>query len=213
MQFSTWSHCESVSFPSVETLGSCYLQQYCHSYISPENLLAFLTAELLIHLNFCEWSDMCDCIFCHCSLHTSVFLTDKFIVRCISLSTTSTERSQDSAVGRTTGYGLDDRGVGVRVPVGSRIFSSPRRPDQLWGPPSLYPIGAGDLSLGVKRPGREVDHSPLTNTEVKKMWIYTSTPIRLHGVVLNYLSTGTALLFTASTESGCNELVKKKTKI
>jgi hypothetical protein len=25
------------------------------------------------------------------------------------------------------------------------------------------------------------------------MWIYTSTPIRLHGVVLNYLSTGTTL--------------------
>jgi hypothetical protein len=29
-----------------------------------------------------------------------------------------------------TGYGLDDRGVGVRVPVGSRIFSSPRRSDR-----------------------------------------------------------------------------------
>jgi hypothetical protein len=27
-----------------------------------------------------------------------------------------------------TGYVLDDRGVGVRVPVGSRIFSSPHRP-------------------------------------------------------------------------------------
>jgi hypothetical protein len=28
-------------------------------------------------------------------------------------------------------YGLDDLGVGVRVPVGSRIFSSPDRPDRL----------------------------------------------------------------------------------
>jgi hypothetical protein len=35
------------------------------------------------------------------------------------------------------GYRLDGRGVGVRVPVGSRIFSSPGRPEQLWGPPSL----------------------------------------------------------------------------
>jgi hypothetical protein len=43
-------------------------------------------------------------------------------------------RSLDSAVGITTGYGLDDRGVGVRVPVGSGFFSSPRRPDWLWGP-------------------------------------------------------------------------------
>jgi hypothetical protein len=40
-----------------------------------------------------------------------------------------------------TGYGLDDRGVGVRVPVGSRIFSSPRRPDRLWGPISLLTNG------------------------------------------------------------------------
>jgi hypothetical protein len=37
-------------------------------------------------------------------------------------------------------YGLDERGVGVRVPVGSRIFSS-RRPHQLWGPPSLLSNG------------------------------------------------------------------------
>jgi hypothetical protein len=29
---------------------------------------------------------------------------------------------------------------------------------------------------GVKRLGREDDHSPLASAEVKKMWIYTSTP-------------------------------------
>jgi hypothetical protein len=46
-------------------------------------------------------------------------------------------RSRDSVVGIATGYGLDERGVGVRVPVGSRIFSSPIRPDRLWGPPNL----------------------------------------------------------------------------
>jgi hypothetical protein len=44
----------------------------------------------------------------------------------------------------------------------------------------------GTLSQGVKRPRREADHSPRTNAEVKKVWIYTSTPpIRLHIVVLN----------------------------
>jgi hypothetical protein len=32
------------------------------------------------------------------------------------------------------------------------------------------------FSLGVKRQVREADHSPPTNAEVKKMWIYTSTP-------------------------------------
>jgi hypothetical protein len=43
--------------------------------------------------------------------------------------------SRDSAVDIATGYGLDDRGVGVWVPVRSRIFSSLRRPDRLWTPP------------------------------------------------------------------------------
>jgi hypothetical protein len=48
--------------------------------------------------------------------------------------------SRDSSVGIATDYGPDDQGVGVRVPVGSRIFSS-RCPDRLWGPHSLLPNG------------------------------------------------------------------------
>jgi hypothetical protein len=42
-----------------------------------------------------------------------------------------------SVVGVATGYGLDDRGIGVRVLVVSRIFSSPRHPGRLWGPPNF----------------------------------------------------------------------------
>jgi hypothetical protein len=38
--------------------------------------------------------------------------------------------SRDSSVGIAIGYGLDDRGVGVRVQVGARIFSCPRCPDR-----------------------------------------------------------------------------------
>jgi hypothetical protein len=55
-----------------------------------------------------------------------------------------------------------------RVPVGKIIFSSPRRPDRFWGPPSLLPNGYRGLSPGVKLQGREADHSPQTNAEVKK---------------------------------------------
>jgi hypothetical protein len=47
----------------------------------------------------------------------------------------------DSVVIIATGYGLDDQGVGVRVPVGARIFTSPCRPDLLWGPPNLLSNG------------------------------------------------------------------------
>jgi hypothetical protein len=49
--------------------------------------------------------------------------------------------SCDSAVSKATGYGLDDGGFGVWVLVGSRIFSSPHRPDQFWGPTSLLSTG------------------------------------------------------------------------
>jgi hypothetical protein len=45
-------------------------------------------------------------------------------------------RSRDRAVGIATDYGLDDQEVGVRVPEGLRMFSSPCSPDRLWGPPS-----------------------------------------------------------------------------
>jgi hypothetical protein len=50
-------------------------------------------------------------------------------------------KNRDSVVSIATGYGLDDQGVGVRVPVGSRIFFSPCRPDRLWGPPNLLSNG------------------------------------------------------------------------
>jgi hypothetical protein len=83
--------------------------------------------------------------------------------------------SRDSVVGIATDYGLHDLGVGVRVPVGSRAFSpasrpalGPTQPPIQWVPGSLSPV--------VKRQGREADHSPATSAEVKKIWIYTSTP-------------------------------------
>jgi hypothetical protein len=70
----------------------------------------------------------------------------------------------------------------------SRPALGPTQPPIQWVP--------GARSPGVKREGREADYSPPINAEVKKTWVYTSTPpIRLHSVVLNYLSTGTALLF------------------
>jgi hypothetical protein len=85
------------------------------------------------------------------------------------------QRGRNSAIGMMTSYGLDDRGVRVRVPVGARIFSASSRP--VLGPtqPPIQWVPRA-LSPGVKRQGREVDHSLPASAEVKKMWIYTSTP-------------------------------------
>jgi hypothetical protein len=35
---------------------------------------------------------------------------------------------------------------------------------------------SGALTLGIKRPGREADHSPPSSSEIKIVWSYTSTP-------------------------------------
>jgi hypothetical protein len=52
----------------------------------------------------------------------------------------------------------------------SKHYSSPPRPEQFWSPPTQPPIQwwPGTLSLAVKRPGREADHSPPTSAEVKE---------------------------------------------
>jgi hypothetical protein len=68
-------------------------------------------------------------------------------------------RTRDNAVGIATGYGLHDRGVGVRVPVVSPPIQWVRRVP----------------SSGVKQPGSEADRSHPATTNVKKTWIYTST--------------------------------------
>jgi hypothetical protein len=73
-----------------------------------------------------------------------------------------------SVVGIETGYGLDGREVGVRVPVGLRILTSPYCPDRHWGVHNFVSNGYWGLLPGVKRPGREADHSPQTNAGVKR---------------------------------------------
>jgi hypothetical protein len=51
----------------------------------------------------------------------------------------------------------------------SRPALGPTQPPIQWVPVVFSP--------GVKRPGREADYSPPTSAEVKKTWIYTSTPL------------------------------------
>jgi hypothetical protein len=42
--------------------------------------------------------------------------------------------------------------------------------------PASYPVGKVAISLGLKRPGREADHSSPSRVEVKNTCRYTSTP-------------------------------------
>jgi hypothetical protein len=42
----------------------------------------------------------------------------------------------------------------------------------------------GGFSPDVKQPAHEVDHSPPTSVEVKKMWVYTPTPPYTHDLSL-----------------------------
>jgi hypothetical protein len=72
------------------------------------------------------------------------------------------------------GYGLDDRRFESRQGLGIFLFTTASRtalePTQ---PPIQWVPGA--LSLGVKRPGCEAEHSPPSSAEVNA-WSYTSTP-------------------------------------
>jgi hypothetical protein len=49
----------------------------------------------------------------------------------------------------------------------SFIFTSHR--PSLGSHPAYYPMGTGGFFPGIKRPGREADHSPPASAEVKKM--------------------------------------------
>jgi hypothetical protein len=81
----------------------------------------------------------------------------------------------DGVVGIATGYGLDDRESELSpgrikniLVTSSRPVLGPTQPPIQWVPGTLFP--------GVKRPGLEADHSPPASAEVKKTWLYTSTP-------------------------------------
>jgi len=49
--------------------------------------------------------------------------------------------------------------------------------------PISYSVGTGFLLRGLKKSGREINHSPQSCAEFKNEWSYTSaSPMCLHGV-------------------------------
>jgi hypothetical protein len=65
------------------------------------------------------------------------------------------------------GYGLDDRGFESRQGLGIFLFTIASRPALgPTQPPIQWALKA--LSLGIKQPGREADHSHASSAEVKE---------------------------------------------
>jgi hypothetical protein len=74
------------------------------------------------------------------------------------------------------------QGVGVDFLI-DMDFASPQRCKTCTQPPIQWEPSA--VSRGVKRSGRESDHSPTSSAEIKGVELYLHSPIRLHGVVLS----------------------------
>jgi hypothetical protein len=85
-----------------------------------------------------------------------------------------------SSVSIVSGYGLDDRAIEVRSPVGAKDFSCSLSVQTGSGArPASCTMGTGGPFPGAKaRPRRDADHSPLSSAEV--------SPKRLHGVWDNF---------------------------
>jgi hypothetical protein len=74
--------------------------------------------------------------------------------------------SRDSSVGIAIDHGLDNQMIEVRFPAGAWNFSIRHRVKTGSGTHKVsYPMGTKNLSLGVKRPEREADHSPPSSAE------------------------------------------------
>jgi hypothetical protein len=96
--------------------------------------------------------------------------------------------SRDSSVGIVLGYGLDDQGVESRqrpgiflYTIASRPALGPTQPLTQWVP--------GSLSLGVKRPEREADHSSPSSAEVKvcvELYFHSPNTPSWHGAQLTF---------------------------
>jgi hypothetical protein len=84
-------------------------------------------------------------------------------------------KSRESSVSISLDYVLDDLGFDYRRGLGIFLFTAASR--KALGstqPPIQWVPGA--LSLVIKRPGREADHSPPSSAEVRNAWSIPPVP-------------------------------------
>jgi hypothetical protein len=75
-------------------------------------------------------------------------------------------------MGVATGYGLDGRRAGIRVPVEVTFYLLYVEQTGSVAHPSCYAKGTLGFFTDIKRPRREADHLPSTNSKVKNTLIY-----------------------------------------
>jgi hypothetical protein len=76
--------------------------------------------------------------------------------------------SRGSSGSTVSDYGLDDRAIEVRSPIGADFSSSLCVQTGSGAHPASYPMGTGGSFPGSKaRPGRDANHSPPFSAEVK----------------------------------------------
>jgi hypothetical protein len=79
-----------------------------------------------------------------------------------------------SGIAKRYSAGIRAGWLAVPVQAGAGNFPSPRS-DRLWCHAASIQWVTGAICLGVKRSGREIDHSLPSSAEVENSWNYTST--------------------------------------
>jgi hypothetical protein len=137
-----YSHVTARWFSLKLQTGYIHVARLC-SLAGQQTALQYISALWALKCTY-VWNQTCPspCFF------KILFYNGRFFV--FIVYTAKFKRSRNSAVCIVTGCWLDNQGVGVKFLVGSRIFSSPQRPDRIWGPPSFLSKVYRKLFLWVK---------------------------------------------------------------
>jgi len=120
--------------------------------------------------------------YCHSQVLEVCHNSEKFMN--ITYVTTKT---CDTSVSMVTGYGLDDQGSRIQFLMRAGNFSLHHHVQNGSGAhPTCYPVDTGGSFPGIKRPGREADHSLLSSAESRMCGaISPLSSICLHGMMLS----------------------------
>jgi hypothetical protein len=118
-----------------------HVSKSCKIYKSSPVIISFLQEPLITNCRPIHVSPF------YLRIHISYYN----FMTCFELLYSSLEL--DSAVGMATGYGLDNGGVGVQVPVGSRISLFHIVQTSSRANPASYPMGTGRSFPGGKAAG------------------------------------------------------------